>query len=552
MSTNDQLLALRQQYKQTLPATLARIGTLAESLVEGVSPGDATQDRNTLSELLHKLAGSAGSFGLPALSAQASRLEKQLEQLEQLLAADPQDEKDGLLVGRLMADLRALGNFAKTDRPPDARYVSTAMNDGAQALEPEVWLLEDDELLGSSLVTHLEAFNFNARLFTTFASLAEAFTQEQPQVLVLDILLGTEGRSLDRLRETGLLKEARSRLIFISARDDFSARLQAAELGAEGFFIKPLDIPRLVTRVEQVLTRLHAPAERVLIVDDDELLAQYYQELLTRAGMQVEILHDPALTIETLERKLPDIVLMDLQMPEISGQNLAAVIRQYDQWMGLPIVYLSAEHDAAQQLRALNQGADDFLTKPVDDAHLITAVRSRVARSRQLLELMTKDSLTGLLKHATIKEALKREWAMARRKGETLCVAMLDIDHFKQVNDRFGHATGDEVIASVATLLRQRLRATDILGRYGGEEFAVVLANCDASAAAAVLDDFRMRFQELQFSYEGESFSVTISIGVAEYRPGMEIDADALLVHADKALYQAKTSGRNRLQVYGG
>lgn len=101
MSTNDQLLALRQQYKQTLPATLARIGTLAESLVEGVSPGDATQDRNTLSELLHKLAGSAGSFGLPALSAQASRLEKQLEQLEQLLAADPQDEKDGLLVGRL-------------------------------------------------------------------------------------------------------------------------------------------------------------------------------------------------------------------------------------------------------------------------------------------------------------------------------------------------------------------------------------------------------------------------------------------------------------------
>ena len=549
MSTNDQLLALRQQYKQTLPATLARIGILAESLVEGAYHEDATPDRTALSEALHKLAGSAGSFGLPALSAQASRLDRQLEQL---LAADPQDDKYGLRIGRLVAELRALSHFAQTDSLPDDHYVSTAMNSPTQGLEPEVWLLEDDELLGSSLVSHLEAFNFTARLFTSYADLSAAFALQQPQVLVLDILLGTEGRSVDRLRETGLLKEAHSRLIFISARDDFSARLQAAELGAEGFFIKPLDIPRLVTRVEQVLTRLHAPAERVLIVDDDELLAQYYQELLTRAGMQVEILHDPALTVETLERKLPDIVLMDLQMPEISGQNLAAVIRQYDQWMGLPIVYLSAEHDPAQQLRALNQGADDFLTKPVDDAHLITAVRSRVARSRQLLELMTKDSLTGLLKHATIKESLKREWAMARRKGETLCVAMLDIDHFKQVNDRFGHATGDEVIASVATLLRQRLRATDILGRYGGEEFAVVLANCDAGAAAAVLDDFRMRFQELQFSYEGESFSVTISIGVAEYRPGMEVDADALLVNADKALYQAKTSGRNRLQVYGG
>lgn len=450
----------------------------------------------------------------------------------------------------LKVELDALSSFAVSDPLPGVRPVLSERPASERQLTSEVWLLKEDDLRGSTLVTHLEAFNFTARLFRTFADLSQAFAQEQPDVLVLDVVLGAEGRSMDFLQQSGLLADARSRLIFISGKDDFNARMQAAALGAEGFFIKPLDTPRLITRIEQVLTRLHAPAERVLIVDDDELLARYYQHLLRSAGMQVDILRHPEHIIEVLERKYPDIVLMDLQMPGINGQDLAAVIRQYEQWVGLPIVYLSAEHDPHQQLKALNQGADDFLTKPLDDAHLIAAVRSKVVRSRQLLELMTKDSLTGLLKHATIKESVGREWAMAKRKGEIFCLAMLDIDHFKQVNDRFGHATGDEVIASVATLLRQRLRSTDVIGRYGGEEFAVVMANCDAAAAAAVLDDFRQRFQELEFSAGGTRFSVTISIGVAEYRPGMEVDAETLLVNADKALYEAKTVGRNRLLVY--
>lgn len=545
MSFNEQLLALQQQYREKLPDILGQIRGLADALI---ADNQDIKKLETLAEQLHKLAGSAGTFGLSALSTQAALLD---QRLEALLAAEPGADWYQSECRLLKTELYDLERFTAPDQLPGARPVLSGQLATGAGLAAEVWLLEDDKLLGSSLLAHLEAFNFKARLFTSYAQLTEAYAREQPEVLVLDVMLGTEGRSVDCLKHSGLLKDARSRLIFISARDDFKARLQAASLGAEGFFIKPLDVPKLVTRVEQVLTRLHAPAERVLIVDDDELLARYYQELLRGAGMESDILHEPERIIEVLEQKYPDIVLMDLQMPGISGQNLAAVVRQYEQWVGLPIVYLSAEHDPHQQLKALNQGADDFLTKPVDDAHLITAVKSRVVRSRQLLELMTKDSLTGLLKHATIKDSINREWAVAKRKGDIFCVAMLDIDHFKQVNDRFGHATGDEVIASVATLLRQRLRATDILGRYGGEEFAVLMANCDVSAAKVVLEDFRQRFQDLQFTSEDTSFSVTISIGLAEYRPGMDVDAETLLVFADKALYEAKKAGRNRLAVYG-
>lgn len=545
MNSNEQLLLLQQQYRQKLPDILSQIRALAQVLP---TSSRNNQDLKALAGLLHKLSGSAGTFGLSVLSAQAALLDRRLETV---MTAEGGTDAYRCECEQLKTELDNLASFAEPDPLPESTPILSGGTARQENLAAEVWLLEDDELVGASLLAHLEAFNFKARLFQSFADLSQAFAGEQPEVLVLDVMVGGEGRSVDCLQQSGLLEDSRSRLIFISARDDFNARLQAAALGAEGFFIKPLDVPRLVTRVEQVLTRLHAPAERVLIVDDDELLARYYQQLLIGAGMQVEVLHEPELIVEVLEQKYPDIVLMDLQMPGVSGQNLAAVIRQYDQWVGLPIVYLSAEHDPQQQLKALNQGADDFLTKPVDDAHLIIAVRSRVVRSRQLLELMTKDGLTGLLKHATIKELLSREWAMAKRKGEIFCVAMLDIDHFKQVNDRYGHATGDEVIASVATLLRQRLRTTDILGRYGGEEFAVVMANCDVPAAAAVLDDFRQRFQELEFSFEGTPFSVTISIGVAEFRPSMDVDAEALLVNADKALYEAKSSGRNRLSIHG-
>ncbi|TVP89522.1 MAG: diguanylate cyclase [Pseudomonadaceae bacterium] len=545
MSFNQQLAALQQQYVQGLPDTMKMLQNFAEPLS---APGWTEQTVRPLAELLHKLAGSAGTFGLTELSAQAARLEHRLD----ALLGEPLVEEQQAKSLQLKADLDALSQYeVPAVLPVSVSGSLTPEKAAPSSLVSEVWLLEDDEIQGSSLIAQFQAFNFNTRLFTRFNDLLEAFLLSQPEVLVLDIMLGSEGRSVDCLQNADLTFEGKSRLIFVSAKDDFNARLQAASLGAEGYFVKPLDVPKLITRIEQVLARLHAPAERVLIVDDDELLAQYYQQLLLAAGMQVEILHQPDQIIEYLEQKRPDIILMDLQMPGVNGQNLAAVVRQYDQWVGLPIVYLSAENDPQMQLKALNQGADDFLTKPIDDAHLVTVVRSKVIRSRQLLELMTKDSLTGLLKHATIKEAVSREWGIARRKGETFCVAMLDLDHFKLVNDTYGHAAGDEVIAAVATLLRQRLRSTDVLGRYGGEEFAVVMANCDAAAASLVLDDFRQQFQALEFLAEQTKFNVTISIGVAEYKPDMDIDAEALLVCADKALYEAKSAGRNRLVVFG-
>ncbi|WP_083264338.1 diguanylate cyclase [Pseudohongiella acticola] len=544
MNLTRQLQAIQIQYLEKLPQTLTQIESLAHRLPKS-DPGD--ENWQQLGQLLHKLSGSAGTFGLPALSAQAAKLHRQFE-AALLVDGDSYARECHLFI----SEIETLDTFAELDGIP-AKPSADAQDEGSsnnnRPLVSEVWLLEDDADLGSTLISHLQAFNFSARLFTSFTDLIHTFESEQPEVLILDVLLGDEGRSTELLEQSSMLTGASSRLIFISAKDDFTIRLQAASLGAEAFFVKPLDIPRLITRLEQVTARLHAPPERVLIIDDDELLARYYQQLMINANMQVDILHEPDRVIDYLLQNSPDIILMDLQMPDIEGQTLAAVIRQYDQWVGLPIIYLSAEDDPDHQATALNHGADDFLVKPVPDQHLISAVKHKVSRSRQLLELMTKDSLTGLLKHAAIKESIRREWGIAKRKSEIFCVAMLDIDHFKQVNDRFGHAIGDEVIASVATLLRKRLRNTDVLGRYGGEEFVVLMNNCDAVEAKKILENFRQRFQELVFTSEEKQFSATISIGIAEYQPGSDMDADALLINADKAMYTAKETGRNRVIV---
>jgi diguanylate cyclase (GGDEF)-like protein len=281
--------------------------------------------------------------------------------------------------------------------------------------------------------------------------------------------------------------------------------------------------------------------------------------VLQAAGMETGVLRQPETIMDELARFQPDLVLMDVHMPGYTGPELAGVIRQHDKWTGLPIVYLSAETDLERRIAAMSRGGDDFLIKPISDAPLVAAVRVRVERARQLADQINKDSLTGLLKHASIKEVAANEIRRARRIGKPVTLAMLDIDHFKRVNDTYGHAAGDLVISALAMLLRQRqrLRQSDPLGRYGGEEFLAVMPECASADAQRQLDDIRQRFSELRFSHEGNSFSCTLSAGYATSRhaaPGDQAhkplaafdDAD-LAAAADAALYEAKRGGRNRV-----
>jgi diguanylate cyclase (GGDEF)-like protein len=214
----------------------------------------------------------------------------------------------------------------------------------------------------------------------------------------------------------------------------------------------------------------------------------------------------------------------------------------------VPIIYLSAEDDVDKQLDAMSEGGDDFLTKPIQPRHLITTVRQRAARARSLHARMVRDSLTGLYNHTHILQLLDDARARALRNEQPLSFAMLDIDFFKKVNDTYGHPMGDRVIKSLAMFLKQRLRKSDYIGRYGGEEFAIVLPDTDAATALTVIEDIRQRFAEILHPAQPLDLSCTFSCGIAELQ-GRE-DGRSLAKNADLALYSAKHAGRNRSIIH--
>jgi response regulator receiver modulated diguanylate cyclase len=191
--------------------------------------------------------------------------------------------------------------------------------------------------------------------------------------------------------------------------------------------------------------RLHSEPYTVLIVDDSPLMAEVYALALRTAGMHVVPTTDPMQVSNLLAELQPDLILLDMYMPDCNGQELAAVIRQQPEYHSIPIVFLSGETDRAAQLAALARGGDDFLTKPINLDHLVAAVSSRIQRARTMRSLMVRDSLTGLFNHSVTHELLMREIARAQRLSQPLSVILIDIDHFKQVNDQYGHQVGDRV-----------------------------------------------------------------------------------------------------------
>jgi diguanylate cyclase (GGDEF)-like protein len=261
--------------------------------------------------------------------------------------------------------------------------------------------------------------------------------------------------------------------------------------------------------------------------------------------MITSVATDPTQVIPIMIENKPELVILDMYLPGCNGAEVARLIRQEDAFVGIPIIFLSAEQERSKQLRAIESGGDDFLTKPVDPHRLVHLVRTRAGRTRSMRRLMERDSLTGLLNHSYLLEVLEREMQRAARIESSLSFIMIDIDHFKSVNDTYGHLVGDHVLRSLSRLLVERLRKTDTVGRYGGEEFGVVLFNTAPEDAKRIMDELRESFGRISFHADGEEFSVTFSSGIAQFPERSE--PSTLVEAADHALYVAKENGRNQV-----
>jgi diguanylate cyclase (GGDEF)-like protein len=290
---------------------------------------------------------------------------------------------------------------------------------------------------------------------------------------------------------------------------------------------------------------------RVLIADDDPVSRHRLQRRLAEWGYEPVVVTDGDRAWEALEAPdPPELAVLDWMMPGLDGLEICRRLRRDERSSYTYVILLTGKSAKADLLAGLEAGADDYLTKPFDLQEL--AVRMRIGKrivsmQHELRLRATRDPLTGALNRGAVCDVLGAALRRAAETREPISTLLIDIDHFKHINDEHGHPAGDEVLREVVRRLGKELRAGDRIGRYGGEEFVVVLPGCDAGAALTVAERLRCAMAGERFAWASGSLAVTASFGVSTWNEGDSLES--LLTRADQGLYEAKRSGRNRVAL---
>ena len=497
------------------------------------SPPDLAE----LSEANQRLLRFAERFEQPEHSQLARAISDALQHI---------DANGGRLSSTLISDLnRLMQRLSRTGLRHGDQLEQTFL----PPLRKPVYILLQDLDRAERLAKQLDFFGLGAQSITSVKAFRSAMVERLPAAIVMDVDFSGANLGLELAAQAQLGLEQKLPLLFFSLHEtDTPTRLAAVRAGGQEFLTGTLEASSLMEKIEVLTCVAQYEPYKVLIIDDSRAQALHTERLLNSAGIVTRTLIEPIQAMAELADFQPDLIILDMYMPACTGTELAKVIRHNDRYVSVPIIYLSAEDDLDKQLDAMSEGGDDFLTKPIKPRHLITTVRNRAARARHLKARMVRDSLTGLYNHTHILQLLEDCTFRARRESRSLSFAMIDIDHFKRVNDSYGHPMGDRVIKSLALFLKQRLRKTDFIGRYGGEEFAIVMPDTDQEAAHAVLNTIRERFSEIHYPAQPTDLCCTFSAGVVELKE----DTDGLVMasQADEALYRAKHNGRNRIERF--
>ena len=303
---------------------------------------------------------------------------------------------------------------------------------------------------------------------------------------------------------------------------------------------------------------------RVLVVDDHEDNVELLRMRLEAWGFRAEVAMHGADALEQIERNPPDLVLLDVMMPDIDGIEVARRVKSNDALPFIPIIMQTALDSTESKVEGLEAGADDYITKPIDFAELKARIRSMLRikrlqealkeRERELLEVNQRllqvsvtDGLTGLDNRRHLEQRLSEMFEHGERLNEPFACVMCDIDKFKSVNDTYGHQAGDAVLRQLAAILKEEAREIDRVGRYGGEEFMLLLPGTVLDAAVTFAERVRRAVESHTFTFDGGTLQRTASFGVSAWPHPRVTDCDTLVRAADDALYVAKESGRNKV-----
>jgi diguanylate cyclase (GGDEF)-like protein len=410
------------------------------------------------------------------------------------------------------------------------------------------YILDLPDSSADDLSRSLALVGFSPRLFTDKDALIASAKAHTPACLILGDAAPMESYEtvIQELNEF----RARKIPVLIARKDDTAEnRLIAARLKTDGYYAKPVNAAKIVEEIDKrIEIRSGSNPFRVLLVDDDRSQASEHANYLKRAGMDVQIVSHPSKVLARISDFDPDILVAERDTPDFPAVDIAGMLRQHDAHHWIPVIILADYIDATLRLEAIRQGTVDIIPKPVSAPVLTSSVAGAIERARMMKSMMLSDSLTGLYNQTTMKKMLAAEVAQSIRDKQTCCLVMFDLDDFKNINNTYGHPVGDKVLKSLADLLRNSFRKSDLFGRFGGEEFIALLPNTPATGALIVVNRIREEFEKIiHHAPDGENFNATLSIGICERTGAMT--AEDMTTKAEQAVLGAKRAGKNQASV---
>lgn len=455
----------------------------------------------------HRLAGSLGMFG----SDEGSRLAQEIEPLfeqGQLLSS-----KQMQYLSQLVTALRQELQHMNSEQAPEIEAVSEPVDH-----RPWLLIISSNRSFTKQMTAETPRWGMRSQVMSNPVAAREQIADKRPDLALLDI---TSVNAIDNYLM--LLAELSACIppvpsLVLTDQNNLIDRVKVTQMGAGRVLQQPITTHQVLEAANQVLQHARPTPAMVMAVDDDMQVLTSLQRLLIPWGLHVSILDNPLLFLDTLAATHPDLLILDVEMPGVSGIDLCHLVRNDPQWSGLPVLFLTAHTDAETMHRVFAVGADDYVCKPIVGPELVTRIFNRLERSRLLKSLAETDALTGVANRRKSAQALTEFLQWCRHCQQPLCFGLIELESLKQINQQHGHAAGDEVLARLGELLRQSIRSDDVVGRWGGAEFVMGMAGLTKEDGARRLTELRNALQRLEFKApNGTLFQTTLRMGVVQY-----------------------------------
>jgi diguanylate cyclase (GGDEF)-like protein len=493
----------------------------------------------------HKLAGLLGTVGFPV----GSRFALEMEHI--LQRGTKQGEAYGLRFSELVFALRL-----ELEKSPVAQgshlNIAALHETGFEAGRlPSLLIAVPDADLAERLAVEAISRGMGVETAAEPDTARDIVATAPPDVALLDpgFPQGPE-QGLELLAELSARTPAVSVLV-LTDREGLTDRVEVARRGGRGFLSRSLDPGQILEAVTDLWQRLRAQDARVMVVDDDPSTLLALRALLEPRGIALTTLDDPLRFWEVFAECSPDLLLLDVEMPDLNGIELCRVVRNDAARAAVPVIFLTVHTDAETVHRVFAAGADDFVSKPIVGPELVTRIFNRLERSRLHRSMAEIDTLTGVPNRRKSTATLEQFLRVAERYGQPLSLAVLTLDRFRETNVRYGHAAADEALRRVGQLLTGAFRSEDIVGRWGGSEFVIGMCGLSRWDGVQRLAELLEVLRPQRFSSAaGTEFRTSFSAGVAEY-PEDGADLQALYRGAQEAARQATASGGDQVLAVG-